>query len=298
MNRHIHIHDPRRLWAGAIAQTAANRGWSCSLVKPTNPMDGGYGFVRTHAHPEKLRDDQRTASEMALRLRMIQDAAQVAVYDNKRAQIARWARWMPETHVFDSFDRALAWADKADYPIVSKADVGASSVNVRLLRDFAAAEAHLTAVFAEGVEVSHCSMPHPAKSLQQGYVILQPFIPHEITYRVNAVGNDRAVFFRRCFDDENKPFAQTGNVEPAYGMTDEIEPLIAWADEVFEDIGSKWCALDVLETPNGYRLLETSLAWPWPSPGDCNNGRFLRGGRKWVEMFDVMFDELEAGTWH
>lgn len=298
MIRRLHVHDPRGFWQGRLAETCSNRGWSMSLVKASNPLDGGYGFIRPHSHPDRLRQDREIAAQMSARLTMVQDAAQIATYDDKRAQIARWSRWMPETWVFEQKAEAQAFVEDANYPLVSKADVGASSVNVRLLQDKAAAVEHIDVLFGSGIVVDHGSSPHPHLSVQRDYVILQPFIPHEITYRVNIVGNDRAAFFRRCHARENHPFAQTGNVEPAYGMTADLEPLIAFADAVADDIETRWCALDILKDGEQFRLLETSLAWPWPSPGDCNNGRFLRGGRKWIELMDVLLDEIEAGTWH
>jgi hypothetical protein len=81
-------------------------------------------------------------------------------------------------------------------------------------------------------------------------------------------------------------------------MTSELESLLEFSDRFFAHAKTKWCALDVLKDGNEWKLLETSLAWPWPSPGECNRGTIFRsGGKKWIEMFDVMFDEVERGAW-
>lgn len=233
-------------------------------------------------------------------LRMIQDRMQVEVYEDKMAQTQLWSAMMPKTWMCFDIDTAISAADGADYPLVSKAKVGASSVNVRILNSKDEAHAHLKKIFNEGVPVSHgASCPD---TMQRGYAILQEFIPHQVTYRVNAVGYSRAVFFRYCYPD--KPVAQTGNVEPAFEMSEELESLLDFCDAWFKKANTRWCAIDVLKdlsTPQQpWRLLETSLAWPWPSPGRCNDGTFFgstKKGRKWIDMFDVLFDELEAGAW-
>jgi biotin carboxylase len=224
---------------------------------------------------------------------MIQDEDQMRVYESKSAQIERWSSWMPDTWRFTEADEAVHFLESAGYPLVSKADVGASSVNVRILENAAQAIQHVRQIFGKGIEVDHCS--GSAKSLQRGYVILQRFIPHTTTWRVNAIGNARAAFMRYCYKD--RPVAQTGNVEPVMTMTPQIESLFEYSNRFFAEAGTKWCAIDVLEDNGTWRLLESSLAWPWPSPGECNSGPIFGSKHKWIGMFDAMFDEYEAGAW-
>ena len=134
---------------------------------------------------------------------------------------------------------------------------------------------------------------HKSK-MQKGYLLLQRFIPHKVTYRVNAIGNARAIFFRYCYPD--RPAAQTGNVEPCDVLNDEMDSLLEWSDRFFTSAKTKWCALDVLKDGDKWVLLETSLAWPWPSPGRCNEGPIFRSGHRWIGMFDVLMDEIKAGS--
>ena len=301
--KNFFILDEREVWHAAAIAAAQRHGWrgKCIFINDIDTaamQPGDVGFIRPHADWRRLPANRRDDAIMRQHLLMIQDRAQVEVYENKSEQFRRWGGWMPVTERFENEDSAQRYAACAQYPLVSKADVGASSVNVRILSTPAEARAHIAQIFGGGVKQQHgASCPD---TLQQGYVLLQEFIPHTITYRVNAIGDARAVFFRYCYP--NKPVAQTGNVEPAFQMSAELESLLAYADKVFADIGSKWCALDILKderTPEQpWRLLETSLAWPWPSPGRCNEGAIFRsGGKKWIEMFDVMFDQLEAGAW-
>jgi glutathione synthase/RimK-type ligase-like ATP-grasp enzyme len=226
---------------------------------------------------------------------MIQDELQMALYEDKSTQHQFFHPWMPRTWRLVRKADALKLLENNDTPevLVSKADVGASSVNVRILKSRDAQRAHIEQLFGEGIEVNHCA--GGAKSLQQGYALLQEFIPHQVTWRVNIVGTKLAAFKRYCYPD--REVAQTGNVEPVKEMDAEIESLFDYANAFFRSAGTHWCAADILKDGDKWRLLETSLAWPWPSPGDCDNAPFFGTKRRWREMWDVMFDEFETGVW-
>lgn len=302
MQRALHVLDAREVWHGPLVAAARARGWQARRIGAgTEAGPGGVGFIRTHADPAVLRRNRD--DDLAMRaagLTMVQDRAQVEVYEDKSAQFRRWGGFMPETWRVES--RAglaeLLDAGLLPFPIVSKANEGASSVNVRILADRAALERHGDKVFGPGIRVKCCA--GSATVTQRDYLLLQRFIPHAVTWRVNAVGRQRAIFRRFCYPD--RPVAQTGNVEPVKALDATTESLLAYAETVFAALGTRWCALDILRDGAGWRLLETSLAWPWPSPGDCNNGIFfaagsLAPGRRWIAMMDVLIDELEAGAW-
>lgn len=293
------IQDERDIWHAEAMAAARRAGYAAKRVfsgERVRGPAGSVGFLRPHADWRKLprnRDDY--AAMVKAGLLMIQDPEHVRLYEDKSGQFAKWPEWMPDTWRFTDHDMAQAFVAQADYPLVSKADVGASSVNVRILNNRDEAAKHITALFSSGLLVHHGA--NCPQTRQKGYALLQRFIPHTITYRVNALGNARAVFFRYCYPD--RPVAQTGNVEPAFDMSDELASLFDFCDAFFAHAATKWCALDVLKDGDRWRLLETSLAWPWPSPGRCNEGTIFRSpkSRKWIDMFDVMFDELEAGAW-
>ena len=296
----IFVHDEREIWHAAIiaaAERAGHRGkrvFSGEAYEDAKP--GDIGFLRPHADWRVLPKNRDDYSRMlASGLLTIQDQGQVDTYELKSDQFLRWGHLMPDTWLIFNEGMALSFLEHAPIPLVSKSDVGASSTNVRILYTKEEAQKHVAQIFGHGILVNHganCPMTR-----QKDYVLFQRFIPHETTFRVNAIGNARAVFFRRNYP--NKPVAQTGNVSPAFEMDDELDSLLEYSDRVFAAIGSKWCALDILKDVDGsWKLLETSLAWPWPSPGECNRGTIFRSkGRKWIEMFDVMFDELERGAW-
>lgn len=290
----VFVLDTREIWHAAIISAAKNHGHQAKRIFRGEEVDSeGLGFIRPHAEPVELKRNQRDYDLMVAKLKMFQDETQVRLYENKSGQFAKWSRWMPDTWRFTNYEEALAFVSTSEYPLASKADVGASSVNVRILKNQAEGVEHVRKLFGAGVPVDHCG--GHAKSMQKGYALLQRFIPHATTWRVNAIGNARAAFMRYCYKD--RPVAQTGNVEPVMAMSSQIESLFEYSNRFFAEAGTKWCAIDVLQDNGTWRLLETSLAWPWPSPGDCNNAPIFGSKHKWLGMFEVMFDEYEAGAW-
>lgn len=283
----VWILDERKVWWKAIIEAAARHGLHGKRIFTGEQCGEGLGFIRCHADPKILKRNHHDYEVMAKRCDVFQDRTQVEVYEDKSAQFALWSDWMPDTWRFTEKDAALALLELVDFPIVSKADVGASSKNVRVLATREAARRHVEELFGRGITVDHCA--GGPKSVQRGYVLLQRFIPHTTTWRVNAIGNGRAIFRRFCYPD--RPVAQTGNVEPVMELDDETESLLEFADRFFEAAGTRWCAIDVLQDGDTWALLETSLAFPWPSPGKCNEGPIFRTGRKWIDIFDVMFHE-------
>lgn len=292
----FYILDEREVWHAAACEAARKAGYTAKRIFSGQRVEGpGVGFIRPHADWRQLpknRDDYVNMLDDGLM--MIQDIAQVAVYEDKSEQFMQWGAWMPDTWRFVMESDAQAFVAQADYPLVSKADVGASSVNVRILYTRTEAEKHIRQLFGAGILVHHGA--NCPRTKQKGYALLQRFIPHDITYRVNVIGNVRAVFFRRNYPD--RPVAQTGNTTAAYEMTPELESLLEYADIVAEALGTKWCALDILKDGDGWKFIESSLAWPWAADSYADATMFRSTkGRKWAGIFDCMFDEVERGAW-
>lgn len=293
----LFVLDARETWQGPLIEVARRRGWRAKRIFSADDVTGdGYGFIRPHADPDILPGHREDDLRMRQALTMFQDRAQIEVYENKSEQFRRWGKWMPETWRVTS-EAELAGLD-LPFPLVSKADEGASSYNVRILPDRAALDRHAGQVFGPGLRVDCCAGGpggRQATTTQKDYLLLQRFIPHGVTWRVNIVGRQYAIFRRFCYPD--RPVAQTGNVEPVKVLDDLTNGLLDYAKRIFADIGTKWCALDILRDGSEWKLLETSLAWPWPSPGDCNNGLFFPCRRRWIDMMEVLLDEAEAGVW-
>lgn len=297
--RVLRVLDSRNKWIAPSAQACKDRGWSHSVL---DGMDTeGYGLFFVHAHPQRLLRDREAAVAAVQRgVTPVTDLTQVRLYEDKRSQTELWHDLMPETWIFTDPESAMAL--DTEYPLVSKADVGASSHNVRIIGTRREYERHVAQVFGPGIEVLHCD-GLDSRSIQRGYLLIQRFVPHRFIYRVNVIGSQLAAFRRYNYPD--RPVTQTGNVQPVTEVDAEVSDLFAWCQQAFRRIGTKWCAIDVLRDQDDWMLLETSLRWPWPSPGDCDDqGRFWRPTgsawqetRRWRDMWHVLIDELEAGCW-
>lgn len=305
------ILDEREIWHAPAIAAAERFGYQGARVKRGRDValsfenqiikwdEPGVGFIRPHADPKALEVNQEDYRLMcATGLTMIQDPKQVAFYEDKSAQWQTWGHWMPQTWRFTRKEDALHFAGSPYIPtvLVSKADEGASSENVRILSDHEALLRHINQVFDVGVSVNCCS--GGASVVQNNYLLLQEFIPHQVTWRVNIVGSHLAGFMRYCYP--NRQVAQTGNVEPIMEMSDQVDSLFNFARRFFNEAETNWCAADILwdQRNQKWRLLETSLAWPWPSPGDCDNAPFFGTDFRWRNMWDLMFNQIEAGVWH
>lgn len=299
------ILDERGKWFGPAIAAAERRGYDAKRIFRGTGATGrsGLGFIRPTADPRLLHLNHRDDAAMRTCLTMVQDRAQVEAYDNKSEQFRRWGRFMPKTWRFTDVDGAMAFLDEIDCPdrLVSKADEGASSVNVRILDTRGAQRQHVREIFGRGIPVDHCFGESSVRTRQTDYVLFQEFIPHTVTWRVNRIGNHFAVFKRYCYPDRN--VAQTGNVEPVMSFAELPNHLVWFMTELTSVLKTKWVALDLLCAPDqggtfGWYLLETSLAWPWPSPGTCDDAPFFgRTEYRWRDMWDLMFDEYEAGAW-
>jgi hypothetical protein len=285
---------PKSCWDKAIiAELRQRPNWTGRKVKASFQLRRpGYVFIRLAMNEKLLQWHRRIADIMreVPGMRLIQDPTQVELYEDKIKQTQQFHHWMPHTELaFSEADAQILLPDMT-YPFISKAKVGASSCNVRLITNMVEARREIELSFVgDGIpNLSH----YPN---QKGYLIWQEYIPHDITYRVNIIGRQFFVFKRYCYPD--RPMAQTGNVEPVLVMDDEIASLLEYTKEIAAEIETKWCAFDILKGPNGWLLLETTLGWPWPSPGNCDECVCWNSPHKWADMFKVLFDEIEAGEW-
>ncbi len=291
----LYILDERDVWHAALAQAALEIGLDPIRIRRGREVKtGGLGFIRPHATPAVLhRNKMDDYPQMRERLTMIQDKSQVECYEDKTLQYSRYCKWMPPTWIMTEAAPARIMFD--EYPIVSKANEGASSVNVRIIRSRDELLAHIDQAFGPGVPVQYCDS-RGTTGLQKGYVYLQEFIPHDITYRVNIIGSGRAIFKRYCYPD--RPVAQTGNVDAVHELDPLMESLLDFADRFAAFAGTKWCALDILRHGDEWKLLETSLAWPWPpTRADLASAPIFRTKYQWGDLFKCLMGEVLRGEW-
>lgn len=281
------LDNRNRWWRSLAAECSARPGWRLShrRYRPGSPP--GYAFVRPTSVPMEKPEQVRTARQMVEDGQvMITDLPQIETYDDKVLQVELLREWLPPTRVYYDRDAALS----AELPLVSKAREGSSSKNVRIIRTQDELRKHVEQAWSlQGIPVD-CS---PGHTVQQGYLYAQEFIPHNTTWRINRVGDAWAVFKR--YNSRETGLCQTGNVEPC---ADPPEPLMEYALDITTRLDSKWIALDILAYNDAWALLETSPAWPWPSPGECDDAPFLGvSGYRWRDMWRLLLDQIEAGAW-
>lgn len=227
-------------WAEAVQARGAAVKWLDLLgAEPLKQVSGCAGVMWHWFH---YPHEQRLAAlpilrvvEEHLRIPVFPDLATCWHYDDKIAQsylLEALGIPHPQTRVFWRKEDALAWCEKAEYPVVAKLSGGAGSMNVRLIRDAAAARAYVKQCFsASGILVrpglpanrlGRCwarlkratkrAAQAPAYVLcdrfpalpnrtfwmpQKNYALFQEFLSgNEFDTRVTVIGN-RAFAFRR-----------------------------------------------------------------------------------------------------
>lgn len=283
----IYVYDAYNNWEPALRAACLRNGWECDTLKLFQllPMDG-WLFIRPSMKPGPLAAEKDWICSHKDRsdLHWITDTRQILHYENKVRQAQLLQHALPKTQIATGIND-LKWIN-VGFPCVSKASVGASSQFVRIIPDREALLREAKMIFSpQGYPLNSKTWPN-----QQGYMYLQEFLPdNEYTLRVNIVGNQVAVWKRYNYPD--KPVAQTGNAEAVNPLDYPNE--VEFAREVAFDIGSKWCALDILTHEGEFYCLETSLGWPWPGVG---GGVFAPSGAAWEDMFDVLLEEIDDGA--
>ncbi|MBT2133568.1 hypothetical protein KK137_04390 [Croceibacterium sp. LX-88] len=203
------------------------------------------------------------------------------------------------SHVFYDRDRALSWLQQAAFPLVWKLRGGAGSQNVRLVRNFDAAQAIVRRSFGRGWRSSRFHalrekiwhfrrqpglnnfsnigrglarviVPHEIHRQQQAernYVYFQDFVPendHDI--RVIVIG-ERAIAIKRMIRDGDFRASGSGLILHAKGEIPEECLRIAF--DVTEKIDSQCCAFDFVRDGSRWSIIEISYAFSLAGYVDC-----------------------------
>jgi glutathione synthase/RimK-type ligase-like ATP-grasp enzyme len=196
------------------------------------------------------------------------------------------------TWVFYSREDALAWLEKASYPLVAKLRSGSGSANVRLLRDFSQARGYAERMFGKGYPSvpsyfddvgtkmrSMQSWPERLAKLRRlpsalrrrieyrtvaqrenGYFLAQQFVPgNRFDTRITVVGERAWGFIRYVRPND---FRASGSRNIDYGL-DKINPeCVRIAFETAAKLGMQSVAFDFVHTEDNRSLLvEFSLGF-------------------------------------
>lgn len=246
--------------------------------------------MRLH-HRQPHRDEhKRIAAAMSARgVDYIPGKWLARLYDDKVEQSRQLAKWLPETFVVETAEEAGRLLDEGRmaFPFVSKASEGASSQNVRLVRDEAQARAEIADAFGPGLAKSYHEKQH-------NYLLWQRFCPgNDYDFRCIRIGSERLIF--RRYNRPDVPFASGSGREEVRkgGLDDELEAALAHADAFFAAGDFRWCGIDLVKDEGRFVVLECTVGWPNPKP---KWPHLTVSGRPWLDMWKIAVEEIEKGA--
>lgn len=178
----------------------------------------------------------------------------------------------PQTYVFYNRNEALAFVRNQPLPIVGKSSIGASGSGVIVLRDLHSAESYIKQAFSNrGLKrrfgpnrVTGTPKKWLKKALnspaffssrmkeylaiyrdgQQGYVLLQQYIPHDFEWRAARIGDSYFAHKKIKHGDKASGSKGIDFVQPPQSLLDFIR-------ELCEDNSFSCMAVDLFESPQG-----------------------------------------------
>ena len=197
------------------------------------------------------------------------------------------------THVFYSKTEALEWVESAKFPLVFKLRCGASSINVRLVRNFRKAKKLIRIAFDQGFastnrfekiksrivnlvrsinfenfialikSILRIFIPTEVEKFslrQKGYVYFQDFIPNNsFDTRIEVIGN-RCTAVRRY--NRKNDFRASGSGDWSFERELFDPEMIKLAFEIAEKLNLQSVAFDFIVDKDQYKLVEMSYCWP------------------------------------
>jgi glutathione synthase/RimK-type ligase-like ATP-grasp enzyme len=203
-----------------------------------------------------------------------------------------------KTWVFWDYDQALAFLERAQYPIIFKLSVGAGSANVLRLESTDQARQKIDQIFGEGIlpytfdaPPASDGSPSPWYYLKQhNYAYFQEFLAnnsHDI--RVTVIG-DRALGFLR--QNREGDFRASGSGRLDHDPQKIPREALEIAFEVSQKCGFQCMAYDFLRDAEGkVRLNELSYCFinrsVYECPGFWESRLEFHPGHHWPEEFQV-----------
>lgn len=203
-------------------------------------------------------------------------------YDDKIAQSMLFQKYdipSPKTRVFVCKDKALHFAEDAEYPLIFKCAHGAGSSNVGMLKNKKATVAYIKKAFDRGLKTNF------KDDRQKGYVYFQEFLP-------NNDGDYRLV----CYDDvmahgffrnnrAGEPFASGSG---KFQIFDLPESLLDFTTSVNKKLKNSIMSYDLIKGRNDeWVITEMSVIY-----GDLTNQIynktpvFQKQANSWTKMTD------------
>jgi glutathione synthase/RimK-type ligase-like ATP-grasp enzyme len=276
---------------------------------------------------KQLYDERSAILARELNLPMYPTIDEILIYENKR-YFSYWLKAhhlpCPLTKVFYNQDEALKFLDETGFPVVAKINIGASGKGVKILNDRKIASDYVKGIFNSGQRSSYgprfdkgnyfsrllsfMKNPEFAKEklskykaikndVQQGFVLLQEYIPHTYEWRVVRIGKS---FFA------HKKIRR--NEKASGSLIKQYDPppfkLLNFAKEITDRFNFFSMAIDLFEDENeNYLINEMQCIFgqsdPYQMLVDSKPGRYLFKNNKWVfeegdfntnQSFDLRLD--------
>jgi hypothetical protein len=298
----VWCYDDAHNWGSLLAQAAIARGHDAHLFDDPRVPDKGYAFMHMHFHPQVRSLHKRHMASMAMnpQLKLVPDYRMSVVYDDKAEQARQFSKWIPRTRIFWAPTSARNWLEKgATFPFVSKSQEGAASTNVRLVETIDQANLEVRHAFSDiGIKCKY-------GQVQRGYLLWQEFIPDNTgDYRVVAIGNKR-IMLRRNNRGARAVTTGPGDIIPVKQLNDQSLAALDFAHDFFTDEDIKWGCVDIIYDKKRERhfVLECTVGWTMHAYSDCaffewdaQAGAWANEGRTGADTWNVLLDEIEAGS--
>lgn len=287
-------------WGRGLAMAAAERGHDAHLFDDPEKPDEGIVFMHMHHHPAVRLKHKRIMALLAMnpKLTLIPSYRASNLYDDKLEQAREFASYMPLTKVFWGPDVARQYLKRGafKFPFISKATIGASSHNVRLIETQEQAEEEIRLAFNH----TH-GIPLHYGQYQRGYLLWQRFIPNNSgDIRIITIGRNRLILER--FNRKNKPFASgSGKLKPITAKNFDARHASALeeADHFFAVEDQLWCGIDMVFDQENKRwlILETTVGWTLHGYYECEFYEYEKGfaGRMGNQVWTLALEEMERG---
>jgi len=230
-----------------------------------------------------------------------------------------------DSYIFWDKNKALKWAENADYPVVFKLKGGASSQNVLLIKKKSIAKKLIKKMFCSGINPNKFSFSGSTKhkdfnlyktihhwggnvlrkyrgedispfwQKHKNYVLFQKFLPNnKYDTRITVIGN-RALAFRR-FNRKND-FRSSGSGKINYNLDNIDLNFVKIAFQISKKLGFQSMSYDFLYNEDGKpEFSEISYTYQDVAvrncPGYWDSNLNWHEGHYWPQYFQLM-DALE-----
>lgn len=239
-----------------------------------------YAFLHMRHAPRFREGDKLTAEALHLKpqVTLIPSIYECRLYDDKIRQARGIGKWLPRTRFLTTYREAEEALSECAFPLVSKANGGAGSSNVRIVTSPDQARAEADAVFFGA------GIPLHDNQIQQHYLLWQDFCPqNENDWRVIVIAHTYGIILKR-FNRPELPFASgSGNFEPVTELTTEHRTMLDHTAAFAEEFDFTFVGVDIVRDRSGaFTILEMTAGWDMKGYTNCRF--FERRGSEWYPM--------------